>query len=110
MSFRTQAVVRQQAAIFDRLGDDAAWDGVAGTVRVRLRESDEDLRLDYGELIARGRTIKVRKSEVAAPTEGQAVQLLDDNGDPVTDDGAFVVAGEPKLDRRGVWSMPVRAA
>jgi hypothetical protein len=38
MSFRTQAVVRQQAAIFDRLGDDATWQGITGTVRVRLRE------------------------------------------------------------------------
>jgi hypothetical protein len=109
MSFRTQAVVRQQAAIFDRLGDDATWQGITGTVRVRLRESDEDLRLDYGELIARGHLIKVRKSEVAAPAVGQAVQLLDDDGGDVPD-GAFVVSGEPKLDRRDVWSMPVSPA
>lgn len=107
MSF-TQAIVRQQTAIFDRLGDDADWQDV-GVVRVRFRESDEDLRLTYGELVETGRTIKVRQSEVAAPAEGQVVQLLDETGDPVTG-GAFVVTGEPKLNRRGVWTMPVAPA
>jgi hypothetical protein len=65
--------------------------------------------MDFGELIARGRTIKVRKSEVPTPAEGQAVQLLDENGDPVSG-ASFVVSGEPKLDRRGVWTCPVAVA
>jgi hypothetical protein len=104
MSF-TQAIARQQDAIFDRLGEDADWDGV-GVVRVRRREADEDLHFDRGAIVETGHTIKVRKSQVDAPAIGQVVQILDDNGDPLPD-AMFEVSGEPKLDRRRVWTCPV---
>jgi hypothetical protein len=103
------ALERQQDAIFRVHGTDAAWAGIASTVRVKLNEADETIRSDYSELIGTGRTIKVRKSEVPAPVAGDQVQLLDDNGDPVAD-ALFDVAGEPMLDRRGVWTCPVNPA
>lgn len=103
------ALQRQQDAIFRVHGEDAAWDGVAATVRVIRREADESIRSDYSELVATGRTIRVRKSEVAAPAEGQQLQVLDAAGDPVAD-GLFEVTGEPQLDRRGVWHCPVAEA
>lgn len=104
MSF-SQAIERQQAAIFDRLGEDADWEDV-GTVRVRRREADEELQFERGRVIETGRRIKVRRSEVPEPARGQTVQILDDNGDPVSD-GTFVITGEPELDRRGVWTCLV---
>jgi hypothetical protein len=100
---------RQQAAIFDVLGEDAEWQGVSGPVRVIRREADENIRTDYSDLLDTGRVIKVRKSEVSAPAEGQQVQILDANGDPVAD-ALFQVDREPMLDRRGVWTCPVKPA
>ena len=109
MPLPQDVLARQQDAIFRVLGEDAQWDNVAGSVRVMRREADETIRSDFSELIGTGRTIKVRKSDVPAPAEGQQVQILDANGDPAAD-ALFEVAGEPQLDRRGVWHCPVRPA
>src|SRR5258708_5705625 len=106
MSFRA-AQARLQQAVFDRLGEDADWDSV-GVVRVRFREADEEIGFGHGTGIVTGQRVKVRKADVTAPLEGQVVQLLDSSGDPVPD-GTFVVCGEPKLDRKGVWTCPVNA-
>lgn len=101
-----ESVARLQEAVFRTLGEDAEWEGVAGTVRVRRHEADEELRLDRGSLVEAGAVIKVRKSEVAAPAQGQSVQILDEAGDPVS--GAlYSVAGEPMLDRKDVWTCRV---
>ena len=100
-----ERVARQQEAVFRTFGEDAEWQGV-GVVRVRRREADEELRLDRGSLIETGRVIRVRRSEVAAPVAGQTVQLLDENGAPVAGE-LFVIAGEPKLDRKRVWHCSV---
>jgi hypothetical protein len=105
MSF-PQARGRMEDAIFDRLGEDANWSGV-GVVRIRRREADENLHLSYGEQIAMGRTIKVRKSQVEAPAEGVVVQVLDDDGVPLAD-ALFEINGEPKLDANGVWTCPAK--
>jgi hypothetical protein len=107
MPLPQDALTRQQAAIFRVLGEDATWSGAPGTVRVNRREADESVRTDYSELVGPGRTIKVRKSEVPAPSIGNEVQILDADGNPVADDGLFEVSGEPMLDRRGVWTCPV---
>lgn len=105
MSF-SESVARSQAAIFRALGEDATWTGVAGPVRIRRREEDEEIRLDQGELVATGRRIRVRKSEVPDPAEGNQVQILDAAGNPVA--GAlFTVAGAPELDRTAVWTCKV---
>jgi hypothetical protein len=98
---------RLQQAVFDRLGEDAAWSGsVTATVRVRRRDADEEVGFVHGTALVDGHRIKVRKSEVPAPVEGDRVQILDEAGAPV--DGAlYAVAGEPKLDRKGVWTCLV---
>lgn len=101
------ALLRQQDAIFRVHGEDAAWTGIADPVRVVRREADESIRSDFSELIAAGATIKVRKSEVPAPAEGDQVQILDADGNAVTD-ALFEVNGEPKADRRGNWHCPVK--
>lgn len=103
-----RAVARLEQAVFDRLGESAEWQDV-GTVRVRRKEADEDLRLDNGQLVATGRIIKVRKSEVPTPAEGQTVQLLDEDGAAVAGE-LYVVSGEPTLDTKGVWTCQVQLA
>jgi len=105
MSF-LEAQARLQAAVFERLGEDAIWSGIADPVRVRRREDDEELRLDRGSIVATGRLIKVRQIEVATPTAGDTVQVLDEDGSPIS--GAlYTVTGEPMLDRKGVWTCQV---
>jgi hypothetical protein len=108
MPLPQDVLARQQDAIFRVLGEDATWSNIDGTVRVERREADESIRTDYSELVDTGRSIKVRKSEVPAPAIGDQVQILDATGNPVTDDGLFEVSGEPKLDRRQVWTCPVK--
>lgn len=107
MPLPQDALVRQQAAIFDVLGEPAQWEGVADVVRVKRREADETIRTDFSELIGTGHVLKVRKSEVAAPAVAQQVQILDVDGLPVAG-GLFEVVGEPMLDRRDVWTCPVK--
>lgn len=104
-----ERVARAEEAVFRTFGEDATWSGVADPVRVILREADEELRLDRGELVMRGRKVRVRQSEVESPAEGQEVQLLDSDGNPVVGE-LYVLAGEPQLDRKGVWHCPVRLA
>jgi hypothetical protein len=105
MSF-LQALERQQAAIFARLGEDADWEGVDLPVRVLRREADEQVGFTHGAALIDGHRLRVRKSEVDAPSEGQLVQILDDQGFSI-EDGKFRVVGEPKLDRRRVWTCIV---
>lgn len=104
MSF-SDALARLEAAVFDRLGEDADWESV-GVVRVRRREADEEVGFTHGSALVTGHRIKVRRSQVESPAEGQTVQILDDSGDPVAD-ALFTVTGEPRLDRKGVWTCIV---
>ena len=105
MSF-AEAQARLQQAVFDRLGEDATWTGVDAPVRVIRREYDEEGRFDVAVQVPTVRRLRVRKSEVPVPADGDEAQILDALGEPV--DGAFYrVAGEPQLDRKGVWTCPV---
>jgi len=104
-----ERVARQQEAVFRTFGEDAEWEGVSGTVRVRRREADEEMRFERGEIVAMGRQIRVRQSDVAEPAEGQTVQILDDDGNPLAGE-LYEVAGEPQLDRKAVWRCPIRPA
>jgi hypothetical protein len=108
MSF-TGAADRLQQAVFSRLGEDAQWEGVEGTVRVRRREHDEDSRYGEGSEILTVRAIRVRRSEVPEPAEGNQIQILDAAGAPL-EGGAYRVSGEPECDRKGVWRCPVEPA
>lgn len=101
-----ERVARAEEAVFRTFGEDATWAGLADPVRVIRREADEPLRLDYGETIVSGRMLRVRKSEVEAPAEGDEVQVLDADGAPVAD-AKFAVSGEPRLDRKGVWHCQI---
>ena len=106
MSFAGAAELLQ-AAVFNRLGEDAQWEGVDGAVRVRRREYDEESRFsEGGSEILTVRYIRVRRSEVTQPSGGQEIQILNDAGAPI--EGAlYRVNGEPELDRKGVWRCPV---
>ena len=104
-----QAQARLESAVFDRLGEDATWQGVTGTVRVLRRVFDDTLQLGGAAVIETAVTIRVRKAEVAAPAQGQQVQVLDEAGAPIAE-ALFVVNGEPTLDRKGVWHCPATPA
>lgn len=99
MSF-AEVVARQQKAVFDRLGEDAAWSGVAGTVRVRLREEDDSARLGEGTILMGVMHLRVRRSDVPEPSVGESVILI-------ASGRAFKVSSDPSLNRRGVWMCPV---
>lgn len=98
---------RLTASVFERLGDDAVWQDVPGTVRVLRRVADEELRLSAASIVETGVTIRVRKADIADPQEGQQVQLLDGSGSPFAD-GLYVLNGTPELDRKGVWHCRAR--
>jgi len=104
MSFQ-DAIARMESAVFDRLGEDATWSGVDGTVRVRRREADEDLRYDTGAIVETGRTIRVRKIDVPAPAEDDTVEILDDDGNVIE---SIVISGVPEIDRTDVWTCSYR--
>nr|WP_312161224.1 hypothetical protein [Brevundimonas diminuta] len=89
-----------QAAIFARLGEDAFYDDRPEPVRVRLAEGDETAGFgDGGRLILGAMTMRVRRSEVSSPAEGQGFRL--------TNGRRFTIFADPLLDRNGVWLCPV---
>lgn len=104
-----ERVTRLEEAVFRTFGENATWTGAADPVRVVRKEADEEVPFTRGGGIVTGHRIKVRKSEVASPSIGDEVQILDGDGNPVAD-GAFTVSGEPRLDRKGVWTCIVEPA
>lgn len=101
MSF-AGSVERQQAAIFRTLGEDATWSGVADPVRIRSAERDDLDAWGDSRAVVRTRFIRVRKSEVPAPVEGDVVTRTEQGGE------LLKVIGEPTLDRKGVWTCQVK--
>jgi hypothetical protein len=99
MSFAEQ-VTRQQDVVFRTFGEDAIWPGIAGIVRVRHRRQDDDSRFQTTDTITTTNFVRVRRSEVASPALGQVVELL---AGP-----KLKVIGEPTIDRKDVWTCPVR--
>jgi hypothetical protein len=95
-------IERQQTAVFETLGEDATWTGVTGTVRIRRREEDEEPRFADARHIARSIIIRVRRSQVPHPADGDTVTLLAG--------GAFVLIAAPVLDAKGVWRCEAAAA
>ena len=98
MSF-AQAVERQQVAIFRALGEDAVWADGPDSVRIRLTESDVLEPFGASQDVMRARFIRVRRSEVPAPADGEVVVLA--RGP------CYRVIAQPTLDRKGVWVCQV---
>lgn len=84
--------------VFAQFGEDAAWTGRPGPVRVRFRTRDEDARFQEGQYISRITTIEVRSWEHPKPERGDIATLAA---------GKFRVGGDPALDPRGVWICAV---
>ena len=87
-------------AIFRKLGEDAAWAGVQLPVRVILREQNDDVQMGDSRIIGMARFVRVRRSEVLSPSEGDIVE-------PAESGSKYRVIGEPMLDRRAVWLCEV---
>jgi hypothetical protein len=87
-------------AIFRKLGEDAVWAGSSMPVRVILREQDNDVQMGDGPIIGVARFIRVRRSDVPAPTMGDQIA-------PVETGGTYQIIAEPLLDRRQVWRCEV---
>ncbi|MHA3791457.1 head-tail joining protein [Sphingomonas sp. YL-JM2C] len=101
MSF-SSARTRAIDAIFAHLGEEAIWEGVADPVRVIARDEDQQFGGEI-EIVADTHILRVRRSEVASPTAGQVVTLIE-SGE------SFTVMGAPKIDRRRVWRCEVEPA
>lgn len=101
MSF-AERMVRQQAAIFRALGEDAYWNGAADPIRVRRSESEDVRGFGDGAEVVTTRFILVPKGAVAAPEEGDRCVC------PAVD-ATYEVMGEPRLNhKKGVWTCEVR--
>lgn len=87
-------------AIFRKLGEDAGWAGVDRPVRVILREQNDDVQIGDSRIVGMARYIRVRRSEVPSPSEGNVIE-------PAESGGRYRVIGEPMLDRRAVWLCEV---
>ena len=87
-------------AIFRKLGEDAAWAGAQLPVRVILREQNDDVQMGDSRIIGIARFIRVRRTEILSPSEGDIVE-------PSESGGKYRVIGEPMLDRRAVWLCEV---
>lgn len=102
MSF-PQARERLQASVFARLGEDALWGGAAEPVRVRFAEKDEVASFGQTDLMLATLVLRVRRSEVEAPSSGDVVELI-------LSGRRLRVTAEPRLDANGVWAIAVTDA
>jgi hypothetical protein len=69
-------------------------------VRVILREQNDDVQMGDSRIIGMARFVRVRRSEVLRPSEGEIIE-------PSESGGKYRVIGEPMLDRRAVWLCEV---
>lgn len=97
--FFAEALGRQQDAVFRRLGEDAVWNGGPGTVRVRVKERDDDVGFGEGQTVVTRRFLTVRRSEVPNPVAGDVATRR--NGDGLR------VIGTPRIDAKGRWVCEV---
>lgn len=86
----------------DLLGEDAAWTGVPVLVRVHDVAREQAAGFGPAETILSVRLIRVQRSAVAAPTEGDVVTLQ-------ASSEVLTVIAEPVLDGDGYWVCEVRA-
>lgn len=91
------------AAIDQHLGEDATWTGIAGTVRVHDEAADDTVRYGGNDVIVSTRVIRVRRTWVPAPKDGDELVLL---GTAET----LRVTGDPILDEEGFWACTVAEA
>lgn len=96
--------MRQQEAVFRRLGEDATWSGVADPVRVRFAERDEMASWSDSRTVHLARFVRVRRSQVPAPASGDVITRTEHG------DQQLVVIETPTLDRKGVWLCAVKEA
>lgn len=98
MSF-AEAVERQQDAVFRRLGEPGSWTGLADQVLIRCTEQDQLEPFGASRDVLKVRFVRVRRSQVAQPVQGQLVTR--ESGEVLR------VFGTPVLDRKGVWTCEV---
>ncbi|MDP3405051.1 MAG: hypothetical protein Q8S03_10205 [Brevundimonas sp.] len=98
MSF-AGAVDRQQAAIFRSLGEDGVWAGVTPPVRIIAKVRDDTEPFGSSRDVVTARFVRVRKSEVPSPADGDLV---------TREDGTLLkVIAQPLLDAKRVWTCQV---
>ncbi|SDE90243.1 head-tail joining protein [Limimaricola pyoseonensis] len=93
-------------AVFERMGQKAHWFqggwGAGLGCRVIPRAADEETSFGGTRLISDAMTLKVRVSEINAPSENDAFEI---------EGQRYIVQGVPTRDaRRLVWSMEARPA
>lgn len=94
------ALARQQDVLFRRFGEDGIWPGITAPVRIRCKEWDDEDGFSESRAVVRVRFLKVRKSQVAQPVDGQLI---------TREDGSLLkIVGEPRLNRQGVWICEVK--
>jgi hypothetical protein len=90
-------------SVFAVFGEDARWPGVSEAVRVRRSSSEDEEMVSRLSVIMAAEVLRVRKSEVPSPANGDLVELLDAAGVPTGE--TLKVTGEPRTTRNGVWEM-----
>jgi len=100
MSF-AEVVDRQQDAVFRRLGEDATWSGVSGSVRIRCAERDDLDGWGDGQRVVRTRFVRVRRSQVPTPGIGDTITRA-------ADGVVLEVLAKPRLTRTRIWTCEVK--
>jgi hypothetical protein len=88
---------RLLASVYASYGEDAAWtpgDGPA-PVRIKREESEEDVQLRQARIRVDAVVLRVRRTEVSSPANGDQVDIVDTAE-------RFRIIATPKLDRFGL--------
>ncbi|KQZ31722.1 hypothetical protein [Caulobacter sp. Root1472] len=88
---------RLLAAVYASYGEDAAWTPGDGSdpVRIKREEAEQDLQLGRSRVQVDTIVLRVRRSEVSAPSKGDQVVTVETAE-------AFSLIAKPKLERFGL--------
>jgi len=103
MSFNAD-LADMAASIDAELGEPASWTGVSGEVRVHFEAEDEMFGFGAGQVVSRGRMLRVHRLQVSEPSAGDLC-VLSESAEMLR----VIANSTPRLDRDGYWACEVES-